>query len=229
MKKFITSVCVSLILLLGFTAPAAADQGAADANAEDYIAGDNRAKVISEQNQDSYYSTEEVLQLLLAGQGPMATEEMLDALGFAENLPNTDDGALDQLIDDYTESTSSIESKVTEPFQSGDPLKVDYALRNVSETFTEFVDSQFGADLNSNSTKNLVSAKGRVWMGANVAIYANAVGVANVVGYANAGVATLALATIGFFTWYLPDHENAAGSIDRGAQIEEISVALAKI
>ncbi|MDO4929093.1 MAG: hypothetical protein Q3976_08580 [Corynebacterium sp.] len=133
------------------------------------------------------------------------------------------------IIDQYIQSTDRIEEEVTVPFQSGDPAKVDSALRVLSSTFNDFIQEKTGGAKGSQIANSLSQAKGWTWMGANVVIYANAVGVANAVGYANVGVATLALATIGFVTWYLPDEDSAAGSIDRDELVESITSALSRI
>lgn len=229
MKKTAAATIVAFSLVAS-TAPYAVAANSNDtSNNQSHTSPASRATLISDSIPSASFSTEEVLQLLLAGTGPMASDELVSLLGFDPNRPEADMAELSPVINQYINSTEGLEEDVTIPFQSGDPTKVDSSLRVLSSTFNDFIQEKVGENQGHRLAESLSQNKGWAWMGANVAIYANAVGVANAVGYSNVGVATLALATIGFVTWYLPDEESATGNIDRDERVESITGALSRI
>ncbi|MEI4741685.1 hypothetical protein [Rhodococcus erythropolis] len=171
------------------------------------------------------YSDRDVAKLLLSGEGPMANSELNGLLGFDENRPKPDPADLEKLLDLYLATVPDFHETVSVPFLSGDPIRVDSALRSISTSYNKFVNDYVGYPGPTDNVE--ISPQGWFWMGANVAIYANAVGVANAIGYANVGVATLALATIGFVTWYLPGYDSISG-IDRDARVAQLANAVSK-
>lgn len=173
------------------------------------------------------YSDAEVLELLLAAQGPIATAhpELVRVLGFSEAKPHTDDKALQQLISAYLNSDRAFHARTAVPLQSGDPVRVDEALRTFSSSFKAFIIAQ-RPGASGSSSDVAAQAGGWFYMGAYVAVYANALALANAAVYANAAVATNALATLVVVTWYLPD-SHATSSFERDAFVKTLSDALA--
>ncbi|MBE1460496.1 SdpC family antimicrobial peptide [Nocardiopsis terrae] len=187
---------------------------------------ESRAELIQnteEFREAAHYSQEEILQLLLAGQGPIAEAhpDLLDTLGFSPEKPHTDEEALDQLISDYLTYEKDFEEKVAVPVRTGDPQKVEAALVALSESFMGFLDAS------ADNTGSSPTAAGWTYQGVNVAIYANAVGVVNVAGYTNAGVATLALATLAVVTLYLEDEDASQNGFEKQHVINELTEAMA--
>ncbi|WP_017587666.1 hypothetical protein [Nocardiopsis ganjiahuensis] len=228
MKNRITATVVAATLVAGSTVTVSASAFADTAPPVRSNASGNESRAELIQNTEEFqetarYSQEEVLQLLLAGQGPIAeaNPELLDTLGFSAEKPHTDEEALDQLISDYLTYEKDFEEKVAVPVRSGDPQKVEAALVALSESFMGFLDAP--ADNTSNSS----AASGWTYQGVNVAIYANAVGVVNVAGYTNAGVATLALATLAVVTFYLEDEDAGQNGFEEQHVINELTEAMA--
>ncbi|WP_226351962.1 hypothetical protein [Pseudonocardia sp. ICBG601] len=168
------------------------------------------------------YSDVDILKLLLAGQGDAADQhpQLRTILGFAPDKPNTLDEPLMGVIRDYLRTSPSFHSSVSEPLQSGDPERVDEALRSFTKSFIEFAHSNQKIQQGAPSDY----ARGWTYMGAYVAIYVNALGVANAVAYANVGVATFALATLGVVTFYL-DGDNPANQFEREQVVAEVAAA----
>ncbi|MFI8266627.1 hypothetical protein [Streptomyces sp. NPDC085665] len=172
------------------------------------------------------YSDEALLQLLLAAQGPIADAHpgLQRMLGFNPGKPQTDETALNIIITDYLAAHPGFHKEVAVPFHSGDPVKVDAALRDFSIGFNEFV-KQHGAAVHAGN-EVAPHARGWFWMGTYVAVYANAVGAANAVAYTNAGVATNALATLVVVTCYLEDGSPVGSDIERDTFVDALTSAL---
>lgn len=216
---------IALAMAAALTLVAAPAAQAANSRAGQVAQPESRAQTLASSASQSKYSDRDVAKLLLLGEGPMATPELNALLGFDPNRPKADPTEVEELLDLYLASVPNFHGKVTVPFQSGNPMRVDSALKTLSTTYNEFLREQTAVPENGESSN--ASARGWFWMGANVAVYANAVGVANAVGYTNVGVATFAVATIGFVTWYLPDHDSSSG-MDRDAQVAELANAVSK-
>ncbi|WP_157865001.1 hypothetical protein [Streptomyces prasinopilosus] len=169
------------------------------------------------------YTDAELLQLLLAAQGPIAEAhpELKQMLGFNPDKPHTDEEALNQIITQFLAAHPGFHENVAVPFYSGDPVRVDAALRDFSISFNKWVEETAEPSPNGEA-----QPAGWFWMGANVAIYVNAVGAANAVAYTNAGVATNALATLVVVTWYLEDGSPTGSGIERDAFVEALTSAL---
>ncbi|MEE1805258.1 hypothetical protein [Streptomyces sp. BE133] len=171
------------------------------------------------------YSDAELLQLLLAAQGPIADAhpKLKQMLGFNPDKAHTNEEALNQIIAGYLAAHPGFHQDVAVPFHSGAPVRVDAALRDFSISFNKWIkDTAEPAD----NGKAQAQASGWFYMGAYVAIYANAVGVANAVVYANAAVATNALATVVVVTWYLEDGSPTGSGIERDAFVDALTSAL---
>lgn len=197
-----------------------------------------RAKLKKDSASNTLYSDKEVLELLLAAQGPIADKnpDIVKTLGFSEEKPETDPVALDKVIDEYLAETPEFNSKVSKPFQSGDPEQVDGALQYLTKTFQPYAErkkeeqerilaeqhTQNGNIAEAN--QDFAEGGGWTWMGAYVAAYANVAAVANAVVYANAALATLAVATLAVVTWYLPEGDGVA-QIDREKRIAVLTKA----
>lgn len=186
---------------------------------------ESRAQALASSASKAEYNDRDVAKLLLAGEGPMATPKLTGLLGFDKKRPKANPEDLEKLLDLYLATVPDFHETVSVPFQSGDPMRVDSALRKLSTTFNAFLNEHGESPEREDEVS--VSPYGWLWMGANVVIYANAVGVANAVGYANLGVATLALATIGVVVWYLPGYDSASG-IDRDARVAQLANAVSK-
>ncbi|WP_159395008.1 hypothetical protein [Streptomyces sp. 2323.1] len=171
------------------------------------------------------YSDAELLQLLLAAQGPIADAhpELKQMLGFNPDKPHTNEEALSRIIAGYLATHPRFHEDMAIPFHSGDPVRVDAALRDFSVTFNEYVKKNAKP---ASGGKAQAQASGWFWMGAYVAIYVNAVGAANAVAYTTAGVATNALATLVVVTWYLEDGSPAGSDIERDAFVDALTSAL---
>ncbi|MFK8851375.1 hypothetical protein [Streptomyces sp. Ac-502] len=176
-------------------------------------------------NDASKYSDRELLQLLLAAQGPIADAhpELKQMLGFNPSKPHTNEEALGKIITGYLAAHPEFHEKMAIPFHSGDPVRVDTALRDFSVTFIDYIKKNAQP---ANSSRAQAQTRGWFWMGANVAIYVNAVGAANAVAYTTAGVATNALATLVVVTWYLEDGKPASTGIERDAFVDALTSAL---
>lgn len=219
-KSMAVSLAVAAITTFGVVSvPAHAD-------------GDNarqapgRAALQYNARQAARYSDAELLQLLLAGQGPIAEThpDLVRLLGFDVNKPHTDETALNFIIDDYLSKTPEFR-RYAVGFQSGDQVRVQRALRDFSISFNHYVKS-LPQQNDSQSGEFSAQASGWFWMGAYVAIYANAVGVANAVVYANAGVATFALATLAVVTWYLEDGTPVGSELERNKLVTGLATSL---
>ncbi|WP_328811771.1 hypothetical protein [Rhodococcus sp. NBC_00294] len=218
------------ILTLGLAVVPTATAQDSDPQSGSTGAAPARASLSSPVSTEASYSDRDVLKLLLAGQGQLASDrpELLNVLGFSADKPASDEGALDRVVSDYLSAHPDFHETVSVPFQSGDPARIDSALATLTRNFNSFLDES-GREVDPAvvGQDGGATARGWAWAGANVVIYANAVGVANAVGYANVGVATLALATIAFVTWYLPDGSGMAGDpIDHENRIAQIATAL---
>ncbi|MEU8892905.1 hypothetical protein [Streptomyces sp. NPDC048442] len=173
------------------------------------------------------YSDQDLLKLLLAAQGPVADAhpELKQMLGFNPDKPHTDDGALTKVIAGYLAAHPDFHPDMAVPFHSGDPVRVDAALRDFSVSFNKWL-KETAQPVDSGKPQAVAQAKGWFWMGAYVAIYVNAVGAANAVAYTNAGVATNALATLVVVTWYLEDGSPTGSGIERDAFVDALTSAL---
>lgn len=228
MKKHnrVKSCIVIATLILSLNSTNAHGQSSFRENEVAKSAAPQRAISNSEEYVDEIgleYTDREVAQLLLAGQGRIAEEkpELVKILGFSEQKPETDMVKLNLMLDEYLAETPDFHERVAVPFQSGNPQKVDRALIHISETFLNYANAR-----QQIFTADQAALQGWLWMGAYVAIYANIVGLANAVGYANVAVATLAVATIGIVTWYLPEGAGGASKIDREERIAKMTKIL---
>ncbi|MCX5069003.1 hypothetical protein OOJ91_24470 [Micromonospora lupini] len=228
-----TAVAASLTLAIGTIGAPAAVAGPATSVTGDAkssaVAADNpgRATLKSATRSLQRYTDSELLELLLAAQGPVAEQhpELVRILGFDPAKPHTDDAALDAIVTAYLKHDRDFHEATAKPLQSGDPTRVNEGLRVFSVSFNEFIRAQGGNAVSGKST--FTTQAGWFYMGANVAIYANAVGVANAVAYANVGVATFALATVALVTWYLEDGSAAGSQFERDILVNAFTDALA--
>ncbi|MDG4534755.1 hypothetical protein [Streptomyces sp. AV19] len=214
-----TIVAGSIIAVGGVTAQSAfADDGRV-------VSAPGKAQLKEAAKETAKYSDEELLQLLLAAQGPIADAhpELKRMLGFNASKPQTDEAALNKIITGYLAAHPEFHKKMAVPFQSGDPVRVDAALRDFSVSFNEFIKKN-GQPVNTGKVQ--ARAAGWFYMGAYVAIYVNAVGAANAAVYTNAGVATNALATLVVVTWYLEDGKPTGSDIERDAFVDALTSAL---
>ncbi|GAA2911241.1 hypothetical protein GCM10020221_03750 [Streptomyces thioluteus] len=214
-----TVVAGSIIAVGGFTTQSALAADGRGASAP------GKAQLKEAAKETAKYSDAELLQLLLAAQGPIADAhpELKRMLGFNVSKPRTDEAALNKVIKGYLAAHPEFHKKMAVPFQSGDPVRVDAALRDFSVTFNEFIKKN-GQPVSSGKAQ--VRAAGWFYMGAYVAIYVNAVGAANAAVYTNAGVATNALATLVVVTWYLEDGKPTGSDIERDAFVGALTSAL---
>ncbi|MBK0332073.1 hypothetical protein I8D64_11750 [Brachybacterium sp. MASK1Z-5] len=161
----------------------------------------------------SNYSDEEFLKLLLDGSGQIADDhpELVEQLGFSGDKPHADKDALKKIVTDYLEYDPDFRSQIVERLTSGNPLKVEGALKAFTKTFYGLLTDVYGLDTSDTMAPDAVaksSGKANVKVGLNVAAAANAAVLVNAVVYANAAVATLAVAVIAVVPGavsYLPD------------------------
>lgn len=188
-----------------------------------------RAALKSASHSMDRYSDREILQLLLAAQGPVARDHprLKRVLGFNEAKPRTNERALNQVITSYLRYNPNFHAETAKPLQSGDPQRVDAGLRTFSISFNKFALARNKAlKAQAQNGEFDAQARGWFWMGAYVAIYATAVAVANAGVYANAAVATNALATLVIVTWYLEDGTPAANTFEHDHLIKSLTDAL---
>lgn len=164
-----------------------------------------------------------MLRLLLAGQGPIAqaSPELVTLLGFAPDRPQPPAREFDRLIRDYLRYDTSFGGTVVDEVQSGDPLRVDAALRTFSTSFHGYLESK-GLRMRQAGRFD-AQARGWLWKGANVAVYVNAVALANAAAYANVGVATNAVATLVVAWFYLPDYNSVNNAFERDELIASVA------
>ncbi|MBZ4319755.1 hypothetical protein [Streptomyces huiliensis] len=212
-------VAGSIIVVGGVTTQSAVADGAPGG------AVPSKAQLKEAAKETAKFSDAELLQLLLAAQGPIADAhpELKRMLGFDASKPRTDEAALDKVIAGYLAAHPEFHRAMAVPFQSGDPVRVGAALRDFSVTFNQFIKKNARP---VNGGKGPALASGWTWMGAYVIIYANAVGAANALAYTNAGVATNALATLVVVTWYLEDGKPVGSDIERDAFVDALTSAL---
>lgn len=186
----------------------------------------------------SKYSDYQVLQLLLAAQGPVADKhpELKQLLGFDPKKPHTDERALAAVIKGYLKYNPNFHTETSLPLQSGNPQAVEAGLRTFSTSFTNFVQystkkhqaTASKAEMEKyRETTAQANGRGWLWMGAYVAVYANAAAVANAVVYANAAVATFALATLAVVVWYLEDESPSGTSFEKEHFVKTMTDAFA--
>ncbi|GAA0397645.1 hypothetical protein [Streptomyces luteireticuli] len=219
-RNIIATVVASSIIAVGGVATQSAV--AADGRA---VSAPGKAQLKEAAKETAKYSDAELLQLLLAAQGPIADAhpELKRMLGFNASKPQTDQAALKKVIKGYLAAHPEFHKKMAVPFHSGDPVRVDAALRDFSVTFNDFLKKN-GQPVNTGKAQ--VRAAGWFYMGAYVAIYVNALGAANAAVYTNAGVATNALATLVVVTWYLEDGKPSGSGIERDAFVGALTNAL---
>ncbi|MFI1302348.1 hypothetical protein [Streptomyces sioyaensis] len=219
-RNIIAAIVASSIIVAGgvTTQSAFADDGRG-------ASAPGKAHLKEAAKETAKYSDAELLQLLLAAQGPIADAhpELKRMLGFNAAKPHTNEEALSKIITGYLAAHPEFHKEMAVPFQSGDPVRVDAALRDFSVTFNEFIKKNAQP---ASGGKAQAQASGWFWMGAYVAIYVNAVGAANAVAYTTAGVATNALATLVVVTWYLEDGRPAGSDIERDAFVDALTSAL---
>lgn len=133
------------------------------------------------------YSDLEILELLLAGVGPIADanpEIVTEYLGFDPDRPEVNQIALEQLVADYLEFEPEFRSQVVPGLSVGEPLAVEHALLTFTESFHAYLET---IDTSTVSSGSPTGRGGWAWAMAYVAVAVNGVV------YANAAVATLAL------------------------------------
>ncbi|WP_017609226.1 hypothetical protein [Nocardiopsis xinjiangensis] len=227
-KSFIAvSTVASLVLGVGGVVAVPATAGTAPNSVQQQVTEQNpgRAELKEDLSPIADYSDQEILQLLLAAQGPIAEDhpELPRLLGFDEEKPHTDTEGLAVIIDEYLKFEPDFDELVSQPLQSGDPDEVDRALMAFTGSFMEFM--EVSAEELGDGWEEQASGAGWTWQGANVAIYANALGVANVVGYTNAGVATFALAAVAVVKLYLDDSGPQGAGFEREHFVNEFATA----
>ncbi|MEZ0167024.1 hypothetical protein AB2L27_19905 [Kineococcus sp. LSe6-4] len=133
------------------------------------------------------YSDEDVLKLLLAGQGPIAQKhpDLLNQLGFDPNRPMTDPAVLDNLVQLYMDYHPEFSNEIRRPLETGDPRAVERALIRLTEKYREFAQDVLG--INSDE---MVQARGACDGGAKACTVAYIAAVANGAVYANVAGAT---------------------------------------
>jgi SdpC family antimicrobial peptide len=217
-----TAVVGSILVAGGVTAQSAfAHDGSGAASAP------GKARLKEAAKETVKYSDTDLLKLLLAAQGPIADAhpELKRMLGFNPDKPHTEDAALGKVVAGYLAAHPGFHQDMAVPFHSGDPVRVDAALRDFSISFNKWL-KETSQPVDGGKPQAVAQAKGWFWMGAYVAIYVNAVGAANAVGYTNAGVATNALATLVVVTWYLEDGSPNGSGIERDAFVDALTSAL---
>ncbi|MCX5204974.1 hypothetical protein OG897_26400 [Streptomyces sp. NBC_00237] len=219
-----TAVVSSILVAGGVTAQSAF---ANDGGGSGAAAAPGKAQLKKAAKETVKYSDTDLLQLLLAAQGPIAEAhpELKQMLGFNPDKPQTDEGALGKVIAGYLGAHPNFHQEMAVPFHTGDPVRVDAALRDFSISFNKWLKAT-SQPVEGKKPEAVAQAKGWFWMGAYVAIYVNAVGAANAVAYTNAGVATNALATLVVVTWYLEDGSPTGSGIERDAFVEALTSAL---
>lgn len=173
------------------------------------------------------YSDRELLEFLVAGQGPVAVEhpELLTYLGFSADKPTTPQKSLNGFMKDYLVADPDFHTSVAVPMQSGDPATVNAALRQFSKELRAVVEDKVNSQPASKAHANNAQAAGWTWRGANIAVYANAVAVANAGVYANVGVATFVGAVLAI--WYLEDGSMTGTEIEMDTFVSRVADALA--
>ncbi|MFF5333496.1 hypothetical protein [Streptomyces sp. NPDC013181] len=221
LRNIVAAVAAGSIL----TAGGLTAQSAFAADGRTNASAPGKAQLIDPVKETAKYSDTELLQLLLAAQGPIAEAypELKSMLGFNPDKPHTDEDALNQIIAGYLAAHPEFHETSAVPFHSGDPVLVDAALRDFSVSFIDYV-KENGEPVEGEGPE--AQPSGWFYMGAYVAIYVNAVGAANAVAYTNAGVATNALATLVVVTWYLEDGSPSGSGIERDAFVAAFTSAL---
>ncbi|GAA3374562.1 hypothetical protein [Streptomyces racemochromogenes] len=221
-KTVAAAALVSVIVGGGITAQTAfADAGHG-------TSAPGRARLKDAAKNTAEYSDTDLLRLLLAAQGPIADAhpELKRMLSFDPAKPRTDDEALDRVIAGYLAAHPGFHEDTAAGFHSGDPVRVDAALRDFSVSFNKWLGQTSRPAGDGAGPAGVAQARGWFWMGAYVAVYVNAVGAANAVAYTNAGVATNALATLVVVTWYLEDGSPNGSDIERDAFVDALTSAL---
>lgn len=129
-KLIVAAVAVCMSLPVGSVAAQAAVASGSDGET-------SRATLKNATQSLDKYGDVEMLELLLAAQGPIAEDhpELKTILGFSESKPKTNEDALAKIISAYLAANPDFNKVVSLPFQSGDPDRVDEALRSFSKTF----------------------------------------------------------------------------------------------
>ncbi|MEU8762722.1 hypothetical protein [Streptomyces sp. NPDC048659] len=225
--KFTSKRTIAAVAMLSVLMTGGVTAQAAFADAGHGASAPGKARLKETMRQTTEYSNEDLLQLLLAAQGPIADThpDLKRMLGFNPDKPRTDTEALDTVIAGYLAARPGFRQEVAAPLHSGDPVRVDAALRDFSLSFNKWL-KETAQPAPDGGAPAVAQARGWFWMGAYVAIYANAVGAANAVAYTNAGVATNALATLVVVTWYLEDGSPTGSGIERDAFVDALTSAL---
>lgn len=189
-----------------------------------------QGRVVVEKSADYLptYTDRELLEFLVAGQGPIADRhpELLSFLGFSADKPTTAQKPLNRFMRDYLAADPDFHRTVTVPMQSGDPKMVNAALRQFSTELRAVVRAKIDSRSATEAHANNAQAAGWTWRGANIAVYANAVAVANAGVYANVGVATFVGAVLAI--WYLEDGSMTGSEIEMDTFDARVADALAR-
>ncbi|NIH71688.1 hypothetical protein [Auritidibacter ignavus] len=173
--------------------------------------------------QELKYSDQEVMQLLLAGQGKMAEEnpDLIAYLGFNEETPHTNEENLNEIIADYLAYEPNFVDNVRTPLASGEPHEVEEALVYLSNSFAEYLET-LEADMPDAETQGICDG------GAEICTTAYAIAVVNGLVYANVAGATAAVATLAVTWVYLMDPEGDSTQLERDLLTVKMIEALEK-
>ena len=167
-------------------------------------ANNSRATLIQPENRNiAKYNEKEVLQLLLAGQGPIADHypEAEKALGFKEDRTHASKAEVDRLVDLYLRYNPQFESTILERLLSEDPTIFERALIEFYEDLTHFLRNEVGVVASKEgNTKGRSQFFGRVNVNngvvVNIGVHANVAVNVNVLQHANVAVVAVAAAAI---------------------------------
>lgn len=218
---FKKSLCAG-ILALSLASSSAAPASAVDVEYPSPQSGQESAKLAEN------YTHEEILQFLFEGTGKVAKEnpELLERFNFNKDRPMADKEVLGKVIDEYLDYHPDFEGKVVSPLTSGDPKQVEAALTNLTDTYFDFLEDEYGVE----SVPIKVSPQKGCGPGGKVCVVAYAVGFVNVAVYANAAAATMAV--IGLYVVpsavsYLMAPDSADGELVKTEFVADLTSALA--
>ena len=172
------------------------------------------------------HSDRDVLELLLAGTGPIAEKHplLVERLGFNPDRPDTDPRLLHKFISQYLKYDADFKYAVREPLASGDPARVEAALIHLSVKSLDLLERDYGLVVSQGQD---ASAAGTIGAWRRVALTAYVA--ANFVVYVNAGIATnalVALVVVPAYVSYLMDPRSGA-EIEKEEFIKELTLVRA--
>lgn len=199
----------------------------------------NRAQLVEAANELSNYSQRDVLELLLAGTGPIAAANpsLERTLGFSPDRPAIEPEALKTVVDAYNTFNPSFASKMLPRLTSSDPVIFEKAVLDFYANVQKFIESETPESANQSGDQqrlNAAAAKGTVNVntGVNVNIGMNIQVGLNVLYVQHAGAAVIAVAAalVLVLVVYLDDKSMNSGkisSIDQKKQLRSLRAALA--